>query len=243
MIKIVKRFTGLEKIGNIYELIFATADLVQLLFGFIVAVGGLAWNRGLPDESLPESAVASKRLVVQQVWPLQRYFQNPFALHRMVPDIGWNHYLRFGEYTARQSTTGFWEWQRPDVIPGANGLPAVPYLPVAEIELIVARLPCHEDGVEKAFSRLGLVFGDHRRSIHDNLIEALFVVRLHDIPNVPRSSQVLDSVGRDLSTWSNSDPPYDERGCGPPSPQGGGTDAPASNPNQDEPTGGKAPWS
>jgi hypothetical protein len=78
------------------------------------------------------------------------------------------------------------------VIPGANGIPAVPYLPVAEIALIVARLPCSEAGVESALSSLGLVFGDHRRSIQDDLIEALLVVRLPGIPNVPRSSQVLD---------------------------------------------------
>jgi hypothetical protein len=51
--------------------------------------------------------------------------------------------------------------------------------------MIVAKLPCSEAGVEMAFSRLRLVFRYHRRSIQDDLIEALLLIRLHSIPNVP----------------------------------------------------------
>jgi hypothetical protein len=100
----------------------------------------------------------------------------------------------------------------------------------AEIALIVARLPCSEAGVERAFSRLELVFGDHRRSIQDDLIEPLLLVRLHGISNVPGSSQVLDSLGRDLSTRGDGDQPHDESGAGPPPTQFGGTDTLASQP-------------
>jgi hypothetical protein len=64
----------------------------------------------------------------------------------------------------------------------------------------------------------------------DDLIEALLVVRLHDIPNVPRSSQVLDIIGRDVSTRGDGDPPHDQRGGGPPPPQDGGTDTPVFQP-------------
>jgi hypothetical protein len=65
--------------------------------------------------------------------------------------------------------------------------------------LLLRTFPCSEAGVEIAFSKLGLVFGDHRRSIQDNLIETLLMVRLPGIPNVPRSSQVLDNIDRILS--------------------------------------------
>jgi hypothetical protein len=55
----------------------------------------------------------------------------------MVADIAWRHYPGFGEYAAGESTITFWERQCPQVIPGDNSFPAVPYLPVAEIALII----------------------------------------------------------------------------------------------------------
>jgi hypothetical protein len=100
IIKIIKRFTQLQRMANVYlgvcriaffERILRTADLTQLLLGFIVAALGLAWYRGLPDKSLPESAFFSTRLVLQQVRPLQCHFQSLLEVERMVADIGWRH--------------------------------------------------------------------------------------------------------------------------------------------------------
>jgi hypothetical protein len=115
--------------------------------------------------------------------------------------------------------------------------------PSPRSRLILARLSCSETGIERALSRLGLVFDEQRHSIQDDLIEALLVVRLHGIPNVPRSSQAVDSVGRDLSTWGDGDLPHDERGGGLPPAQGGGTDTPTSQPEPRPARWGEAPWS
>jgi hypothetical protein len=71
------------------------------------------------------------------------------------------------------------------VIGGANGLPAARYLPIAEVALMVARLPCTEADVERVLSSLYLVLGGRRGSVQDALIEALLLIRLHDIPNDP----------------------------------------------------------
>jgi hypothetical protein len=60
-------------------------------------------------------------------------------------------------------------------------------------------MSCSEAGVEKAFSRIGLIFGDHRNPIQDDLIEALLVIRLDNVSTVPRSSSILDNVGLDFS--------------------------------------------
>jgi hypothetical protein len=133
-----------------FERIWRTADLTQLLLGFTVTVRGLASYGGLRDESLPESAFFSKRLVLQQVRPLQCSLQSLLDVDGMVADVSWHHYL--------------------------------------------------------------------------------FVVRLHGNSNGPRSSQVLDSVGRDLSKRGDSGLPHDESGGSPPSSHGGDTDLQASQP-------------
>jgi hypothetical protein len=62
------------------------------------------------------------------------------------------------------------------------------------------------------------------------LIEALLVIRLHGISNVPRLTQVLDDIGRDLSRRSEGDSARDERDRGPLHPQDDGTNTPASQP-------------
>jgi hypothetical protein len=86
----------MEMIGNIYpgvcrlaffERILHTADLTQLLLGFIATTQDLAWYRAIPDDSLQESAFVSKRLVLQQVRPLQCHFQSLIGINWMVIDI------------------------------------------------------------------------------------------------------------------------------------------------------------
>jgi hypothetical protein len=69
------------------------------------------------------------------------------------------------------------------MITDTRGLRHVPYRPVADIALIASRLPCSEVGVERAFSRFELIFGDHRRSIQDDLVEALLIIKLHRVPH------------------------------------------------------------
>jgi hypothetical protein len=76
----------------------------------------------------------------------------------------------------------------------ASGVLHVAYRPVADIALIASRLPCSEGGVERAFSWLGLIFGDYRKSIHDDYVEPLLVIKVHCVPNCPASSSVLESV-------------------------------------------------
>jgi hypothetical protein len=216
---------------------------MQLLLGFIVTARRLAWYGALPDDWFLDSAFVSKRRVLQQARLLDCPFQSLLGVDGIMADIGWHNCLRFGGYAAGESTTSFWEPQCPQVIPGANGLPPVPYLPVAAIALIVAKLPCREAGVERTFARHWFVLSDHRRSIRDDVIEVLLVVRLHGISNVPVSSQVLVSIGCDVSLPGDCDrrtmsaaavlrprrvvvPRYR-----------------VPNPNEDQPGGWKAPWS
>jgi hypothetical protein len=79
--------------------------------------------------------------------------------------------------------------------------------PSPETAFTVARLWRSEAGVEKVFSRIGLVFGHHRSSIQDNLIETLLIITLHGVSNVRRSSQVLNDVDCDFIAGGDSHPP------------------------------------
>jgi hypothetical protein len=90
-----------------FERILRTAGLIQLLLGFMATARGLVCYRGLPDGLLQESAFFSKRLVQQQVQPLQCHFQSLLEIEEMVVDVGRRHYLRFGEYAAGESTNSF----------------------------------------------------------------------------------------------------------------------------------------
>jgi hypothetical protein len=94
----------------------------------------------------------------------------------------------------------------------SSGLRHVPYHPVANITLIASRLPCDEDRVERAFSRLGFIFGDHRRSIQDELVAALLIIKLHRAPNCPASSSVLERVCTPLRPDSVNHPADDADG-------------------------------
>jgi hypothetical protein len=111
-----------------------------------------------------------------------------------VADCIWDRYLCLGRYREGESVSQFGERQRSLMIPDTSGLCHVPYRLVADIALIASRRPCSEAGVERAFSRLLSIFGDHRRSIQDDLVKDLLTIKLHRVPNCPASSRVLESV-------------------------------------------------
>jgi hypothetical protein len=119
------------------------------------------------------------------------------------------------------------------MIADGSGLRHVPYRPVADIALIACRLPYSEAGVERAFSRLGLIFGDHLRSIQDDLVEALLIIKLHRIPTCPASSSVLESVRGDLRPDSVDHPAGDADGAPVPSGLHGDGSQPSSEPEPD----------
>jgi hypothetical protein len=98
----------------------------------------------------------------------------------------------------------------------ANGFPPVPCLPIAEIALIVERLPCNETGLERVFSWLKLISGDHRRSIQADLIDALLVITCYGVSHLARSSRILDNIDRDFKAAGDGHVPHDERGGHPP---------------------------
>jgi hypothetical protein len=174
--------------------IFVTDGLTQLLLGFLVTSRVLTWYRRLPDHPFPGSSSSSKDLILQEIRPLQLHFHILLSIDETVADFVWAYYLGSAQYRPAESVTQFWQRHQSLMIPDAKGRLCIPYPPIAEIIQIDARLPCSEAGVERAFSRLGLIFGDHRRSIRDDLAEALLIIRLHGIPNGQGASDSLDKI-------------------------------------------------
>jgi hypothetical protein len=193
-----------------------TTDMSQLLPGFLVTPDGVAWYRCLVDEWVAGPRCFSEQLVLRGVPPLQLHIQKLLGVDETVAAIIWDHYLRFEQYWKAESATQLWERHRSLMILDISGLRHVPYRPVAEIALIGARLPCSNAGVERAFSRLGLIFGDHRRLIHDDLVVALSIVKLHRFPNCPASSSVLENVREGLEPDSVDRSTGDADGARPP---------------------------
>jgi hypothetical protein len=238
-IELVDRFWHIRRNGLIYaagcadaflKRIFVTEGLAQLLLGFLVTSGGLTWYRRLPNHPFPGSSSFSKDLVLQEIRPFQLHFQVLLGIDGMVADRAWAHYLGSAQYRHAESATQFWQRHQSLMIPDANGRLCVPYRRVAEIAQIVARLPCSEAGVEGAFSCLGLIIGDHRRSIRDDVAEVLLIIRLHGIPNGQGASDIVDKVRGDPLGDDPGDWIQDERDRAPPPPPDEDASAPASQP-------------
>jgi hypothetical protein len=53
---------------------------------------------------------------------------------------------------------------------------SIPFAPLAEMALILLRMPCRESEVERVFSHLRCLFGNHDRHTWDDLVEARLTV-------------------------------------------------------------------
>jgi hypothetical protein len=156
------------------------------------------WSRDRPFHNLPNLCptgwLSMGEFVRRGVRPLQVHFQKFLGVDETVSDFLRDHYVHSGQSREGESVTQFWERQRSLMIPDDSELRHVLSRPVACIALIISRLPCIEAGVERAFSSLGFIYGDHQRSIHDDLVEALLIIKLHRVPDCPASSSVLETV-------------------------------------------------
>jgi hypothetical protein len=78
--------------------------------------------------------------------------------------------------------------------------------PLAQMAMILIRLPCSEVSVERAFAHLCLILGKHRQSIGDDLLDAILVIRLTNSFSVgfldERLRAIEESQQHDFGRWS-----------------------------------------
>jgi hypothetical protein len=68
-------------------------------------------------------------------------------------------------------------------------------------------LPCSEASVERVFSHLKIIVGDHRHSLRDDILEALLTIRLNNNRNVVELCHRLEAICGELSSGQPVDPP------------------------------------
>jgi hypothetical protein len=62
---------------------------------------------------------------------------------------------------------------------------SIPFLPIAEMALILLRMPCSEAEVERVFAQLRRLFGDHARHSRGDLVEARLTIMMNGLDVAP----------------------------------------------------------
>jgi hypothetical protein len=73
----------------------------------------------------------------------------------------WTAYVTVLDFPPQEATQHFWVRQASLRLAVAGQ--SIPFLPVAEMALILVRMRCSEAEVERVFARLRRLFGDHTR--------------------------------------------------------------------------------
>jgi hypothetical protein len=175
--------------------LFRTADVGQLLLGYLITERGLAWYRGLPPYPQPNGFCCSS--VWSMIGEFLRFFVNLF-------DADCERFMRaFHVYLSR----AVWPTHQP-VVQFWNGLSAcsptcfseepASYQLIAEMALILMRMPCSEAEVERVFSRMRDIVGKRSLRIKRDLLESRLVLQMNGPTMTPDQLSALDDLeGRD----------------------------------------------
>jgi regulator of replication initiation timing len=177
--------TVLHQKGNIYALPFheavrerltSTADLGQLLLGFLVTERGLNWYHHLPK--VAEPGVFSQRSVRARVQVFLDHFVDVFEANPVLVNQAFDVYLTSMKWPVGQSAVHFWlsVWE---IAPKEFSRNAASYRWMATMALILMRMPCSESEVERMFSRMRIIFGKRSKRIKRDLLEARLVLQMN----------------------------------------------------------------
>jgi hypothetical protein len=182
----LRDLAGLHGRRNMYAQTFAravrdrlarTADLGQLVLGFLVTEPGLAWYRGLRPAG--ESAGGfSQSSVLSLVDTFLRHFVQIFEANPEWFFRAFDVYLNRIDWPAGRAPLSFWQdvWKtntRRYTYEDAS------YKWVASMAFILMRMPCSEAEVERLFSRMRLITGKRSRRIKRDLLEARLTLQVN----------------------------------------------------------------
>jgi hypothetical protein len=203
ILQIADQFNGLAATRNLYASacrealigrLIDTADDGQLLVAYLITGPGLDWFRGLPDTEPTPILPYSKSIVVTKVYRLLSHFRVIFGTDPSLFEGTWLNYLTTEQWIPGQRPEDFWRqrvgpwgWSR-------DAIGAQSWFALAQMALILIRLPCSEAAVERVFSHLRLVLGTRRQSMGEDLLDAILVVRWHETSTIQALNDRLESV-------------------------------------------------
>jgi hypothetical protein len=75
---------------------------------------------------------------------------------------------------------------------------SIPFLPIAEMTLILLQLACSEAEVERVFARLRRLFGDHVRHSRGDLVESRLTIMMNNLDITPDFMRCLSQMEQEV---------------------------------------------
>jgi hypothetical protein len=91
----------------------------------------------------------------------------------------WTAYLTLLDFPPQEATQHFWVRQASLRLALAGE--SIPFLPIAEMALILLRIACSEAEGERVFARLRHLFGDHARHSRGDLVESHLMIMMTNL--------------------------------------------------------------
>jgi hypothetical protein len=154
-----------------------TADLGQLLLGYLITRRGLEWYRHLDADGGPVDNFTQKS-VRAQIDEFLKHFIRLFQVDQGGFFLAFDIYLTILKWPADQPGEAFWKWVW--TLPSTEHSTAMAcYQWIAIMALIVMRMPCSEAAVERLFSRMRQIVNKRSRRIRRDLLEARLILQMN----------------------------------------------------------------
>jgi hypothetical protein len=163
-----------------YRKLTGTADMPQLILGHLVTQEGFVCHQSLAHCVVGGCALGSVGEVDCLTASLRDYFRRFLSTIEVSAfDRAWTTYLTVLDFLPQEATQHFWVRQAPLrlIIAGES----ISFLLIAEMILILLWMPCNEAEVERVFTRLRHLFGDHARHSQGDQIEAHLTIMINNL--------------------------------------------------------------
>jgi hypothetical protein len=170
-----------------------TANLGQLILGYLVTQRGLVWYQSLPemfrdnDPAFHAATLTSKTNVGILVRPMVLNFAKLLKVDPQTFERTFASFLHRMDPREMNDCQQFWKNQMEAMIldfhPGDHET-LLAMAPIATMALILCHLPCSEAPVERVFSILREIFGSRRHSMKEDLVEAKLTIILNRCDHV-----------------------------------------------------------
>jgi hypothetical protein len=200
------QLTALQSQGNSYALRFRwaiqvrlerTANLGQLILGYVTTERGLAWYRGLPSTGQPNTF--NQVIARQRIEPFLAHFVNLFHADRDRFMRAFNEYLSHADWPPQQHAVQFWNVVAT-YSPTCFSDEQASYRLIATMALILMRMPCSEAEVERVFSVMRGIIGKRSIRTKQDLLESRLILQMNGLGIPSGRLAALDSLEKQDDT-------------------------------------------
>jgi hypothetical protein len=127
---------------------------------------------------------------------LDHFREFRFATDRPAFSHAWRVYLA-GLYFPEEVTAGHFLVRQASLRLALTGQ-TIPFLSIAEMALILLRMRCSEAEVERGFTLLRPLFGDHARHSRGDLVESRLTIMMNNLDVTPDFMRSLSQMEQEV---------------------------------------------